>query len=137
MGCCAVGQLENPARERGRHENQTAQHFDSGGSLHGKCNGHPCHFAPRQRRFETGDSTAWILSGNANVVSDVAFRTNAGPVGSLLIGSYAVDLGGRDRPATGVLTQDLDTIPSHEYDLSFDTAASSSAGADLSRFASS
>jgi hypothetical protein len=70
--------------------------------------------------LETGDFTAWEFSGNINVVSDTGFRTNAGAVGSFLTGTYAVDFGGGDRPATGILMQDFNTMPSHEYELFFD-----------------
>jgi hypothetical protein len=70
--------------------------------------------------FETGDTTAWIFSGNASVAPDVLFRSNAGAVGSFPIGTFAVDLGGGDRPATGILMQDFDTLPNQEYELSFD-----------------
>jgi hypothetical protein len=70
--------------------------------------------------FETGDFTGWVVSGNANVVSDAGFRTNGGGVGSFLTGTYAANFGGGDRAATGILMQDFNTLPSLEYELAFD-----------------
>jgi hypothetical protein len=119
MGCWAVGLQENTEKEDGM-KIRLLSTLTTVALLMASATGAHATSLLLNGDFETGDSTAWILAGNVNVVSDVAFRTNAGAVGSFPIGTYAVDLGGGDRLATGVLTQDFDTTPSHEYDLSFD-----------------
>lgn len=70
--------------------------------------------------FETGTFADWTTSGAVVIASDGDFRTFAGAVGAFPIGIYVAVFGGADLPATGALSQVIDTTAGQQYLLKFD-----------------
>lgn len=71
---------------------------------------------------ESGAFTPWVSSGHVAVVKDSTYRASGG-VGQFPRGNYAVNFGGADKVATGVIYQDFATTPFSPYRLTFNYGA--------------
>jgi hypothetical protein len=73
----------------------------------------------RNGDFELGSGIGWDISGSATVVPEAGYF-HTGAINHFPVGFQALNFGGGDAPATGVVAQTFDTVAGQRYTLDFD-----------------
>ncbi len=84
-------------------------------------------FTQTNENFETGDLAGWTAAGAVTVFSDEQLRAT-GYSGNFISGAQTVIFGEGDRPASGVISRDLVTVPGQKSVLTFDYGTASPMG---------